>query len=193
MCAPCRSLLAGHLAGLPALYLACEQDLEVRRQHPIGMVRGRRPRGICLDDVTATVRSDTVRVLSSWCEMIIDERGAMRLGRLDVQTLTSFLQAHLDWLARHEAVADFAEEMAALVADAKRALDPARGRTVDLGRCATDGCGGTVRATVGAGGQGAVPQVRCDAGHSWQPRQWLDLRRRLDVPAGGAAAGRSTP
>ncbi|MES9535745.1 MULTISPECIES: hypothetical protein [unclassified Actinomadura] len=184
-------MLTARLASLPGLYLACEQSLEVPRQHPIRMMRGRRPSGIRLDEVAAAVRSDTVRVLSSWCELVIEERGVTGLGSLDVKALTAFLQAHLDWLVGHAVAADFAEEIVALAADAERALNPTRVRTIDLGPCAEHGCGGRVRASIGAGGQGAVPQVRCDSGHDWPPRRWLDLRR-LNAPVAGMPAERST-
>lgn len=193
LCVSCQKSLTGHLAGLPGLYQACEQDLEVHRSHPISMVRGRRPRGICLDDVTTAVRSDTIRVLSSWCEMIIEERGVTGLSSLDVKTLTSFLRTHLDWLVTQAVAADFAEDIAGLVADARRALNPRQVRTIDLGQCVRDGCGGMVRATIGTGSQGSVPRVRCDAGHNWPPRQWLDLGHRLDSLAGGALDRRSMP
>jgi hypothetical protein len=179
LCSSCRSLLADRLASLPRLYQACEQALEVRRQNTVRVIRGRRPTGICLDDLTMAVRGNTIRVLASWCEMIVDERGVTGPGSLDVGVLTSFLQAHADWLAAHAVIADFAAEIASLVADARRALDPVRTRTIDLGPCTRDGCTGMVRASVGAASQGSVPQVRCDAGHTWPPQRWLDLRREL--------------
>ncbi|TDC98381.1 hypothetical protein E1285_00145 [Actinomadura sp. 7K507] len=155
--------------------------------------RGRRPRGICLDDAASASRSETMRVLSAWCEMIIAERGATRLSGPDVTTLTSFLQANLDWLISHAVAADFAADIAALVANAGRALNPVRVRTIDLGQCTIAGCGGTVRATTSIDGQGSVPRIRCDAGHTWAPRQWLDLRRQLESPDSGLITRRSTP
>jgi hypothetical protein len=179
LCPSCRSLLADRLASLPRLYQACEQALEIRRQNTVRVIRGRRPTGICLDDLTVAVRGDTIRVLASWCEMIVDERGVTGPGSLDVRALTSFLQAHVDWLATHAVAADFAAEIAGLVADARRVLDPAQVRTIELGPCARDGCARMVRASIGTVNQGPVAQVRCDAGHTWPPRQWLDLRRAL--------------
>jgi len=74
LCPNCRKLLAGQLIELPRLYRACEQILEVRRQHPVGVPRGRRLTGVCLDELTVTVRGDTVRLLASFCKLIIDER-----------------------------------------------------------------------------------------------------------------------
>ncbi len=180
LCSSCRNLLNRRLASLPGLYQACEQALEVRRQHPITIVRGRRSTGICLDDQTVAVRSDMTRVLSSWCEMVVDECGVAGPGSFDVPRLTSFLQAHLDWLVAHTVAADFAEEIAGLATDVSRVLNPVQARTIDLAPCTRDGCDQMVRARISTVNKRAVPKVRCDAGHAWQPRQWLDLRPELD-------------
>jgi hypothetical protein len=145
------------------------------------VVRGRRSTGICLDDQTVAVRSDTIRILSSWCEMVVHERGVAGPRGLDVRTLTSFLQAHLDWLAAHAAADNFADEIAALAADLNQVLNPAQMRTIDLAPCTRDGCGQMVRARFGAVSQRSAPKVRCDAGHTWQPWQWLDLRPELNL------------
>lgn len=187
LCAACRTVLTGRLARLPQLYQACELALEIPRQHPLRLVRGRRSAGISLDDQTLAVRSDTVRVLCSWCELIVDERGVSGPAALDVRTLTSYLQAHLDWLAAHTAAADFADEIAALAADVKNVLNPAQERTIEIGPCTVDGCERLVRASISTGIQRSVPRVGCDAGHTWHPRQWLDLRRRLDLTVPYAA------
>jgi hypothetical protein len=186
LCTSCRNQLAGRLSSLSRLHQACEQVLEIHRQHPIRVVRGRRSTGISLDDQTVAVRSETIRVLASWCEMIVDERGVTGPGSLDVRILTSFLQAHLDWLVAHGAAADFADEIAALAADVGQVLNPVQVRTIDLAPCTRDGCGRMVCASISTVNQRSVAQVRCDGGHTWQPRQWLDLCRQLDQTGRGA-------
>lgn len=189
LCASCLNQLTAHLTGLPRMYQVCEQSLEVPRQHPIGMmVRGQRTTGICLDEETVAVRSHTVGVLSSWCEMIVDERGGPGPTSLDVRTLASFLQTHLDWMATHAVAADFAQEIADLVAAVRKVLNPAQARTIDLAPCPRDGCGRMIRASISTVHRRSAPQVCCDAGHTWQPRQWLDLSRQLDLTNGGAFA-----
>jgi hypothetical protein len=188
LCGSCRSLLATRLTSLPQLYQACEQALEVQRQHSIRAVRGRRPTGICLDDHTVAVRSDTIGVLCSWCEMVVDERSVPGPSRLDVLTLATFLQTQLDWLAAHTVAADFAEEIAGLVAAVRKVLNPAPARTIDLAPCPRDGCGRMVRASISTARHRSAPQVCCDAGHTWQPRQWLDLSRLLELTTHGALA-----
>jgi hypothetical protein len=179
LCTSCRSQLADHLASLPRLYRACEQALEVSREHPLRAIRGRRSTGICLDDLTVSARGDTIRVLTSFCEMVVDERRVPGPGGLDVATLVSFLRAHLDWLTAHCIAADFAGEIAGLVAGLRQVLNPAQVRTIDLGPCSRDGCGRMVRASISVTSRRPAPRVRCDAGHTWHPRQWLDLRHQV--------------
>jgi hypothetical protein len=181
LCMSCRNLLATRLTSLPQMYQACEQALEVRHQHSIRVAHGRRPTGICLDEATVAVRSETIGVLCAWCEMIVDKRGGPGPRSLDVRTLASFLQAHLDWLLTHTAAADFAEEIADLVMAARKVLNPVQERTIDLAPCPKDGCGQMIRANISTVQRRPGLQVCCDAGHTWQPRQWLDLRRQLDL------------
>lgn len=178
LCGPCRKLLATRLADLPQMYQACEDALEVHHQNPIPTIRGHRPTGIHLDDETVTVRSDTVGVLSSWCEMIVEECGVIGPRSLAVRKLASFLRGHLDWLAAHVVAADFAEEIAGLVQSVRRVLNPSHVRTADLVPCPRDGCGRMVRVRIVQ--DRSQPQVHCDAGHTWHPRQWLDLRNQVD-------------
>jgi hypothetical protein len=180
LCTPCRNLLASRLCSLPGLYVASEQVLEVRRYHSIRIARGCRPSGICLDERTLAMRGDTIRVLCSWCEMIVDERGVSGPCDLEITLLTAFLRAHLDWLTVHPAAADFAQEIAGLADGAGEALAPANVSTIDLGPCIKDGCGRMVRATLRLGSPGSAPHVRCDGGHTWPPHQWLSLRHQLE-------------
>lgn len=186
LCSRCRNLLASRLCSLPGLYRACEQALEVSRYHSIRFVRGRRPSGICLDERTLAARDETIRVLASWCQMIVAERGVTGPGDLGIASLTAFLRAHFAWLTVHPAAADFAEEIAGLADGAGEALDPASARAIDLGECIEDGCERMVRAGVQPVHQGAAPLVRCEAGHTWPPHQWLRLRHEQGPPGGNA-------
>ena len=181
LCASCRHALAGRLSRLSDLYVATEHALEASRHHPAGPMRRIRPQaGIRLDELTVSVRGDTVRVLSSWCKLVVDERPAAGPRGIEVPRLTSFLRTHLRWLAVHAAAADFAEEIADLVADMTKILNPAQVRTIDLGPCSNGGCGQMVRASIGSASQSAATRVRCDAGHVWRPREWLRLRPQFD-------------
>jgi hypothetical protein len=181
LCASCRSLMASRLTGLPRMYQVCEDELEVPRQDPIRVGGGSRPTGIRLNDETVAVRGDVVAVLSSWCDLIVKERGVAGPGSRDVRRLASFIEDHLDWLAAHAGAADFADELGGLVRSVRRVLDPAQVRTIDLAPCPREGCGQTVRASISVVQRRLPPQVSCAAGHTWQPREWLNLSRQLDL------------
>lgn len=180
LCRACRDWLARQLAGLPALYHGCERALEHRRHRPVERVSGWWPGGVCLDDSVVEVRSAMVEVLASWCLMIVAERGTAGPGQRTVECLAAYLRAHLDWLAAHAAAADFAGEIDQLVKSARDVVGPAAKPDIELGPCATPDCGTVVRATVGHGDESAAYQVICEAGHVWQPGQWLLLRRRIE-------------
>jgi hypothetical protein len=180
--------MADHLARLPQMYAVCEDELEVHRQDPIRVTGGNRPTGICLNDEAVTVRGDVVAVLTSWCDLIARERGVTGPRSRDVRRLASFVEGDLDWLATHAVAADFAEEITGLVRSVRRVLDPAQVRTIDLAPCPREGCDHVVRASISLVQHRLPPQVSCDAGHDFPPREWLNLSGRLgltecDVPA----------
>jgi hypothetical protein len=180
LCAACRDRLARQLSRLPALYKECEETLLHRADHSAGRVSGRWPGGICLNEGAVTVRSNMTDVLASWCEMVVGERGVPRPGRRTVGQLAAFLRTHLEWLSAHPAAADFAAEVAKLVAAASDVTCPDPILTMDLGPCAEPGCQRILRATIRGPDQSLTQQVRCDAGHIWLPHQWLLLGRRIE-------------
>ncbi len=179
-CGACRDRLARQLADLPTLYKGSERVLEHRRHHTSERVSGWRPACVCLDDSVVEVRSAMVEVLVSWCLMIMGERGVAGPGQRTVECLAAYLHAHLNWLVAHTAAADFASEIDELVNRARDVVGPARKPDIELGPCAAPDCGAVVRAIIGHGGESAAYQVICEAGHVWQPGQWLALRRRID-------------
>lgn len=181
LCASCRKSLVAQLTSLPHMYQVCEDELEVHRQHPIRVVGSGRPTGICLNDEIVAVRGNMIAVLSSWCDMIVEKRGVIGPKSRDVRRLASFIENCLDWLATQASAADFAEEIAGLVRSVRRVLNPAQVRTIDLVPCPREGCDQVVRASISVGQHRLPPQVSCDAGHTWQPREWLNLSRQLDL------------
>lgn len=181
LCASCRNLLVAHLTSLPQMYQICEDELVVHHQDPIRVAGSGRPTGICLNDETVAVRGNVIAVLSSWCDLIVKERGVIGPKGRDVRRLTSFLETYLDWLAAHAVAADFAEEVIGLVRSVRSVLNPAQVRTIDLAPCPRDGCGQIVRAIISVVQHRLPPQVSCGAGHTLQPREWLNLSRRLDL------------
>jgi hypothetical protein len=184
LCKGCRERVSGHLSGLPGLYVACEQFLELRPSQPVRLLRSRPLTGIRISEPVLRLREMMIGALSSWCGMVVEERGVAGPGSVKIERLTSYLLAHLDWLAAHPAAADFVAEVCELVATARQVLDPEPGWSIDLGRCVEDGCRETVRARFGTANGSPARQVTCDAGHIWPPSRWLQLRHRLSRRAG---------
>lgn len=180
LCTICCNRLARQLSELPGLYLACEEVLEVSRGRGVGRVSGWRPGGIRLNEHSLNNRAAMVKIVSSWCAMVVDEHAVIAPHSLEIDALTAFLRAHLDWLLAHPAAADFAAEISGLVAAAHDALQPAGGRDRVLGRCIERGCDHPIRATVQLRNESPVQLVSCDAGHAWQPHQWMLLGRQLE-------------
>ena len=183
LCQPCRARLVDQLSALPLLYKECEQVLAHPRSRSIGRISGWWPDSIPLNDAAMTVRSDMVALLASWCAMISEERSVAGPAQREVEQLAVFLRAHLDWIARHVAVADFAGEVAMLVRRARQVLRPDFGWQVELGPCTVPDCGEVVRATARGKDSASAWQVGCAMGHAWQPAQWLLLARRIDDAA----------
>jgi hypothetical protein len=100
LCTPCRDELAGHLSGLPALYLSIERD---------------RTPGIPLSPAAATTRSAIRGVLATWAHVVVGGRAVPRPVR-SVTELADFLLRHVDWLGAHPAAAEAAAEIGDLAA-----------------------------------------------------------------------------
>ncbi|WP_432839319.1 hypothetical protein [Dactylosporangium sp. CA-092794] len=161
---------------LPGLYRDCEENLVRTRQGIAERVRTSGAPGIVLNESAVRVRSDIADVLSSWCALVVQERRPARRPRSRAAAdLTAFLDPHVDWLARHPAAGDFAAEVHALTAVARRVSDRTDQDPRTLGRCDRQGCGSSVHLYDGA--DGTARQARCTAGHVWQPHEWLRLSR----------------
>jgi hypothetical protein len=185
LCRECRRKVRSELVGLPALHKDCERVLTRRRQGYLKKVSGRRLNGICLDEAAVTVRSDIVRVLASWSGLVVGERGVTGPDKREVVQLAGFLDLHLDWLVAHPAAHDFAGEIATLATAARDVIDPGPAFRMELGRCEESGCGRTMYATIGAEDESLRHKVICEAGHVWQPQQWLLLGRRMEQVGSG--------
>jgi hypothetical protein len=166
--------VAEDLAALPRLYDACEAVLGGRRRHfADDRVRGGLSSGLNLHEGALRARSRMLAVLASWSGLVASERGVSPPRRREVGVLAPFLLSHVDWLAGHDAADDFAEEIAAIAADARQAsrVDSSVRRR-DVGRCSRAACGRPVWATLRTGGPVGV---RCEAGHDLPAHQWLLL------------------
>jgi hypothetical protein len=177
------------LAEMPALYDECESALEYSKNNEAGRVKGWRPNGIRLNEAASSARSAMVGVLASWCDLVVDQRGQRAQGtsgrgvprprQRDVSHMSAFLCAHLTWLTSHAAAAEFATEIGDVAAAARRAASPDQRARSALGPCAEPGCEGIVYAIKTIGSE-RDHQVRCEAGHVWQPHQWMLLGRWIE-------------
>lgn len=179
LCPSCLHGLADRLTGLPALYLACESVLVGSRPGTWGRrPSGTRPRGIDLDEPAVNARAESLHVLACWAGLVVDER-AVRPPRREVPALTDFLTLHLDWLVSSPLAGELAVEIEAVTATARTAVRRVRTEAPELGTCDRPGCAGTVRAVYDTDDRRGRPDVRCDHGHVWEPRQWLALGRHI--------------
>jgi len=180
LCAACRAHLCDDLALLPDLYRRCEGILVNTRARDVERVHGGLPGGISLNDDAVAIRTEIMTVLASWAGLIVHERRVCRPLRRDINALTDFLAAHLDWLAEHPAAGDAAAEITTLVRPAADAISSDTTVRVELGPCDRTGCGGVVSVTVNGGGTPTPDLMSCDGGHTLQPQEWLMLKYKLE-------------
>jgi hypothetical protein len=187
LCPSCRASVRGALLSLPGLHEECAEVLTAARQQPWQRVGGRTPRGappgIGLNEQVVAARADVLGLLSSWAALVAEERPGRPPGGREVPVLVAHLHSALDWLLAHPAAGDFAEETVAVAGRLRRVLDLRPVRHWDLGPCTAPDCGLAARAVAR---EGERPEVRCDAGHTVRPEQWL----LMEVPrsAGRAAS-----
>ncbi|MFJ6609065.1 hypothetical protein ACIQPT_02200 [Streptomyces sp. NPDC091289] len=90
--------------------------------------------------------------------------------------MTVFLTAHAEWLAKHPASKDFTDEIAELYSRLTALTGPPRPHGRVVGSCTHQGCDGSLLARTRV-----LSDISCDKNeeHTWQPRQWAQLRRTL--------------
>lgn len=115
LCTRCRDLLERRLADLPSLVAQLDHlllhGLPAGRSLGNGRTKGEPPlpsRGFAeVHDHLADVQQK----LASWVQMTCEERQLRGPDRSDVRTLTFWLLSQFDWLARHLAAGDLADEV----------------------------------------------------------------------------------
>jgi len=179
LCTACRHGVRANLIELPAIYEDCEAALLPRRNPALQRVSGSRPEiGIRLNEESTAARSSILSLLASWSALVADERAVSRPPHRHPAYLAAFLLDHLAWLLAHPAAGDFVEEVSATTARARRAVhrgDP----EIRLGTCITPGCNAVLTARQSTRDSGRTRTIVCNAGHIWQPHQWLQLSRRI--------------
>ncbi|MFJ6798101.1 hypothetical protein [Streptomyces sp. NPDC091268] len=189
----CRDHLALALSELPALHREIEYLLGPTVTGRGERVSGSHTRGLLFNEDASAVRTSMLSVLASWSGVVSGLGVRAAVPERKVGPLAAFLLRHLDLLAGHPAAADLAEEVKALVTDARKVVGPTTVRRVTLGTCPQPGCAGPVEARM-TGGQESDHGVQCRNGHSWAADEWLALRRLLSTGAPAPARqGRMLP
>jgi hypothetical protein len=180
LCGDCGHDLRASLLELPGIYADCESALLPRRNSSLQRVSGsRHTSGILIDDEAITTRSSILSFLASWSALVADERAVAKPARRDPGELTKFLVKHLSWLLAHPAAGDLAEEVGQLTAHARRSADTPPALRLELGECIHPNCDATMSTASGGREGRRSREVRCAAGHAWQPHQWLRLFHQI--------------
>lgn len=156
LCPACGDRLVRELRRLPRLYDECGLRLggsDRRREKISG---GPLP-GMPFNTAAADARTSIVSVLRSWASLVVDERqvgmppvavtGAAAGGVAGaavggVARLAEFLIRHSGWLTSHGAAGELSDEVATLVRQAQRVIDPSQLRRVPIGDCVEADCRG---------------------------------------------------
>jgi hypothetical protein len=173
--------------------------------------RGGNPHpSLVLHDGVVEVRAAIRHTLASWVRLIAEERavhvpwkwllvlpadgceGPANRVRIAVETvagLGEYVQVHARWLAAQDYADEVSEELATLVADARRVMQPSGTRVIPVGPCPMQDCGGELRALMRTERSLMPSSVTCDAevGHEWTSGDWLALARSMKVSAQCAA------
>jgi hypothetical protein len=136
-------------------------------------------------DVVQVV-SDIVRALSSWCAVVVAQRG-VSAPQPSVPLLAGFLGVHLQWLTARPTAPGFADDLMLLEQAVQRVVRPDSPLPAPLGPCPWPNCGEQLYATNREAPEDQ--QIRCAAGHRWPPEEWLALIREQADAARDAADG----
>jgi hypothetical protein len=180
LCTGCYRELKGNLVELPEIYDDCQPTPLPRGNPVVQRVSGtRQTSGILLDEGAIAIRSRILGLLASWAALVADERAITKLPRRRPTELVTFLVKNLSWLLAHPVAASFAEEVYLTTTDARGSVGAQQCPSVDLGRCIHPGC--DAKMTTGPSTRNAKPtrEVRCAAGHTWLPHQWLQLLHQI--------------
>jgi hypothetical protein len=138
-------------------------------------------------------KHDATTILAGWANMMCEERGWTPPTR-HTPTLATILAYNTPWLAAHPAAADVSTEIRDITSRAQRIIHPTPTTRIHLGTCPRQDCDGTTTATLHPG-TNLSAKIRCTAGHTWAPDQWIGLGVTQGVLGDTAtlakAAGRS--
>ncbi|MFE6286032.1 hypothetical protein [Streptomyces sp. NPDC057877] len=181
LCGPCIRRVERSLRALPGLYQECLHQVSptsARRTNPT-KVSGSRSRDY-LDISVLDARHHILTIVESWSGMVVDKLRVTAPPR-SVPHLARFLMRHLGWLTAQPPAAEFADEIEGLVVRLRQTIDPEPSDLQTLIRkCVVDNCSGTISVAPGAGVTAGHRSIACSAGHSWEMREWLGLRKLME-------------
>nr|WSY51629.1 hypothetical protein OG999_16850 [Streptomyces sp. NBC_00886] len=171
----CVDLLRTNLRRLLDAYRESDHALTPTAPRPSVRIGGtKRAKGIVLDQRAMDLRTRMTETLASWARLVIDEAGSPRPHQREVVSLVDFLHRHIEWLAAHQAAADFDEEVRQLLESCRTVLGPAPVQRTPIGVCPETDCHSTLHVIRQADAAAQHPRhVACDAGHALPPQEWL--------------------
>lgn len=175
LCVNCVDLLRTNLRRLLDAYRESDHALTPTAPRPSVRIGGtKRAKGIVLDQRAMDLRTRMTETLASWARLVIDEAGSPRPHQREVVSLVDFLHRHIEWLAAHQAAADFDEEVRQLLESCRTVLGPAPVQRTPIGVCPETDCHSTLHVIRQADAAAQHPRhVACDAGHALPPQEWL--------------------
>lgn len=192
LCQGCLSQLTHNLDQLPGLYAELAEMLAVGGQAG-QRVSGSPGRPLPINLGVAEHRGHIQAVLSSWCRLVVDERGLELPDSDEVAITAPWLARHVLWLAAaREFADDVVREIRQLAMRARGLRDPDPSRNISIGPCVAtteDGpCAGQVWATVRVDGDERPSVIFCDTCEFEKaPEEWLRFgreyaRKMSDLP-----------
>lgn len=181
LCWACRNRLERAIAETPALdtdlELALTQGSRAKGEH----ITHRRDPGLVINDHAMQARIAIRQQLVSQARMVVEERGLTTWPRDTVPAMATWLLAHVDWLAAHEAAEVWASEWDELRRECRRVAHPSGIRRFDLFPCIEPECTGILTVVLRPHDDLLPSEITCDQNieHVWSSGKWMALGRRI--------------
>ncbi|MFI6153776.1 hypothetical protein ACIBCA_13870 [Kitasatospora sp. NPDC051170] len=176
LCRPCRNGVHHRLGRLPQLYRASDGLLNAQSKQ-VERVSGGRNIGIPLNSSAVEARANVRGFLAAWSQLVVDERDVSAPDRT-VPAMAEFLLRHRNWIDRHPAVGEFANELFRAFSRMQRLETAVPIRRITVSRCPEDGCPGELEAVLRPQDARAGSLIRCThtKEHTWPTERWSSLR-----------------
>jgi hypothetical protein len=180
LCMACRDRLVNNLSNLPALHADCNRDASPKVVRVIRKVPRESATTDPINPAAAEVRTAILTVLASWAGLVVDERRLEPPAR-DLPALVRFLCRHVEWLIRHPAAGDMADEIQDLTRTARNRAYPNDIRRVHIGCCPDGDCDGDLVALMRPKDDLLPSEIICTISldHSWPITWWTKLARQI--------------